>query len=166
MIDAAGVLTVLAAIAGMEAVSYLMHRFVMHGFGIGVHRSHHQWNEGGWERNDLYPLSFSSLAIAAFALGTSMPAPRLVQVGIGMTLYGASYLFVHELYVHQRVGRWRGRVPRHPVLERLKAAHRVHHLYGGEPFGMLLPVVPRHLRAKAAKTPRDPFVTSPTHPVG
>lgn len=146
---------VLAALVGMEGVSYLTHRFVMHGFGIGLHQSHHDPATGGFERNDLYPLAFSSLAISAFAVGTLWPSARaLVLVGVGQTLYGVSYLFVHEVYIHRRVrlvrGRWR-------ALEWLKDRHRIHHLYGGEPYGMLLPVVPAELRARAAAATWDPF---------
>lgn len=148
-------LVVVGAFLGMEGISYLAHRFLMHGPGMGWHRSHHVPTEGAFEKNDLYPLTASSLAISAFALGTWGPQVRpLVLVGVGMTLYGLSYLFVHEVYIHRRLGSgtWKVR-----VLERLKEAHRVHHLFGGEPYGMLLPVVPRALRERAAASTRDPF---------
>lgn len=147
-------LTVVGAVLGMEAVSYLSHRFVMHGFGIGLHRSHHQVSTGGFERNDLYPLMFSVVAVIAFALGTSLPSARILAVASGVTVYGVLYLFVHEVYIHRRVP---VAPPRLRVLELLKRCHRVHHLYGGEPFGMLLPFVPRPLRDRAAEVDRDPF---------
>ena len=146
---------VAVAFAGMEAVSYLTHRFVMHGFGFGIHRSHHRANDGGFEANDLYPLMFSSVAISAFAAGTFLPDLRpLFFAGVGITLYGASYLFVHEIYIHRRLPL---ALRPHPVLEWMKQSHRIHHLYGGEPYGMLLPIVPRRLRARAAATDADPF---------
>ena len=146
---------VAVAFCGMEAVSYLTHRFVMHGFGFGVHRSHHQASDGRFELNDLYPLMFSSVAISAFAAGTFLPDLRpLVHAGIGITLYGAAYLFVHEIYIHRRLGLVTR--PR-AVLEWMKRSHRIHHLYGGEPYGMLLPIVPRELRQRAAASPVDPF---------
>ncbi len=151
----ADLLVVLGAFLGMEGVSYLTHRFVMHGPGMGWHRSHHVPTEGAFEKNDLYPLTASSLAISAFAFGTWGPQVRpLVLVGVGMTLYGLSYLFVHEVYIHRRLGSGTWRVG---VLERLKEAHRVHHLFGGEPYGMLLPYVPKALRERAAASQRDPF---------
>lgn len=147
---------ILVSLLSMEAVSYLTHRFVMHGFGIGLHKSHHQPGDGGFELNDLYPLMFSSVAIMAFAAGTFLPSLRpLLLVGTGVTLYGVSYLFVHEIYIHRRLPLIRGR---YRLLEWLKASHRIHHLYGGEPYGMLLPVVPRELRERAAGSQRDPFV--------
>ena len=152
------VAVVVASLVAMEGVSYLTHRFVMHGFGIGLHASHHDTGTGGFELNDLYPLLFSTLAVGAFSAGTLWPSLRaLVLVGIGQTLYGLAYLFVHEVYIHRRlalVGR------RYRLLEWLKDSHRVHHLYGGEPYGMLLPVVPAALRARAATATWDPFAPS------
>jgi beta-carotene 3-hydroxylase len=150
---------VLVALAAMEAVSYLTHRFVMHGFGFGIHRSHHQVNDGGFELNDLYPAMFSSVAIMAFGVGTAMPSRTLLLIGTGITLYGVSYLFVHEIYIHRRLEWVQGR---YRLLELLKRCHRVHHLYGGEPYGMLVPYVPRGLRQRAARTGHDPFTRTPT----
>lgn len=149
---------VLAALCAMEGVSYLTHRFVMHGFGIGLHQSHHDTTDGGFELNDLYPLMFSSVAIAAFSVGTFGSVRSLVPVGIGITLYGVSYLFVHEIYIHRRLNLVRGR---YRLLEWMKASHRIHHLYGGEPFGMLVPLVPKALRARAATATWDPFADRP-----
>ena len=149
---------VLVAFVVMEPVTYLAHRFVMHGLGEALHKSHHVWGRGrGFEANDLYPVMFAAATIMAMAAGVSLPSLRLLLVVvIGVTLYGASYLFVHDLYIHARVVK----LPRLAVLERLKDAHRIHHLYGGEPYGMLLPVVPADLRERAARTGRDPFTAT------
>jgi beta-carotene 3-hydroxylase len=152
-----GVAVVVAALVAMEGVSYLTHRFVMHGFGIGLHQSHHDPDEGGFELNDLYPMMFSSVAVGAFAVGTLASVRELVLVGAGITLYGASYLFVHEVYIHRRLP-WVGR--RYRVLEWMKSSHRIHHLYGGEPFGMLLPLVPAELRRRAETATWDPLARS------
>ena len=149
-----GTLIVLAAFVAMEAVSYLTHRFVMHGFGFGLHKSHHVNRDGGFELNDLYPMMFSSVAILSFTAGTFSPALRpLVLAGTGITLYGVAYLFVHEIYIHRRLWTLKGR---YRLLEWMKASHRIHHLFGGEPFGMLLPIVPRALRERAAEVPYEP----------
>ena len=149
---------VVAALVAMEGVSYLTHRFVMHGFGIGLHQSHHDTGEGGFELNDLYPMMFSSVAIGAFAWGTLASARSLLLVGTGITLYGVSYLFVHEIYIHRRLDLVKRR---YRVLEWLKSSHRIHHLYGGEPFGMLLPLVPADLRRRAETATWDPFEERP-----
>lgn len=149
------VLVTVAALVGMEAVSYLMHRFVMHGPGLHIHADHHAPPSDGFQRNDLYPASFSVLAIGLFAAGTAVPGLRLlVAAGVGMALYGLSYLYVHELYVHGRLP-----LPRRPwrYFAWLERQHRIHHLYGGEPYGMLMPIVSRRLREAAAADAREPF---------
>jgi beta-carotene 3-hydroxylase len=147
---------VVGAFLGMEALVYLSHRFVMHGPGMPIHKSHHQRRpEPGWERNDLYPLMGSALAMTGFGLGLNVRGMEaLLPVAIGLTVYGAAYFFVHDVYIHRRLG-WFG--AQLAVCERLKAAHRIHHLWGGEPFGMLFPVVPAALRRRAAEVDYDPF---------
>jgi beta-carotene 3-hydroxylase len=146
---------VLASFVAMEAVSYLLHRFVMHGAGWRIHADHHLPSRDGFERNDLYPASFSAVAITLFVLGTTVPALRvLLAAGIGLTLYGLAYFYVHEVYVHRRLPLPRRRWAYLVWLER---QHRIHHLFGGEPYGMLLPLVPRELRARAAADGREPF---------
>ena len=131
----------------MEPVTYLMHRYVMHGFGLAWHRSHHRVRRGPFERNDLYPVVIASSTIALMAVGTFVPALRiLVPVGIGMTLYGAAYLFVHDGYIHRRLP---GLEARWPVFERWARAHAVHHRFGEEPYGMLFPIVPARLQDRA-----------------
>jgi beta-carotene 3-hydroxylase len=146
--------TAAVALVLMEAVSYLLHRFVMHGPGWRVHADHHTSN-AGFQRNDLYPASFSLLAVALFATGALLPGkPLVIAAGVGITCYGVAYLYVHELCIHERlpVRRRAG-----PYVRWLRQMHRIHHLYGDEPYGMLLPVVPRELRRRAVHDQRDPF---------
>lgn len=141
------VVLVAVSFVAMEAVSYATHRWVMHGFGMGWHRSHHRPDRGGWEQNDLFPLFFSAVGVLGFALASYGPAVRpLFWVATGITLYGAAYAYVHDVFIHQRL---RLPVPRLRYFAWLREAHRVHHLFGGEPYGMLFPVVPRELRARA-----------------
>jgi beta-carotene 3-hydroxylase len=130
-------LLVLGSFLVMEGVSYAAHRWLMHGPGIAWHRSHHRPAEGRFERNDLFPLCFSVVAIALF-LGASAGITALWWIGLGITLYGAAYLYVHEVHIHHRLPA-PARSARY--LRWLRDAHRDHHLSGGEPYGMLLPVV-------------------------
>ena len=89
--------------------------------------------------------------VAAYQGWTS----RLVlAVVAGVSAYGLLYALVHDVYIHRRLPLFRRR---HALLERLADAHRIHHLYNGEPYGMLVPVVPRDLRERAARTDRDPL---------
>jgi beta-carotene 3-hydroxylase len=124
------VLVAIVAFAAMEPVTALTHRLVMHGFGWGWHRSHHQRpGSARWEANDLFPIVFAVIAMALFALGQ-------VAMGIGITAYGACYAAVHELAIHHRVGHV-------PTPRLLAEAHAEHHRTGRAPYGMLLPVRPR-----------------------
>ena len=146
---------VLVAFVLMEPVAYLTHRFVMHGRLGAWHRSHHQVRVRPLEANDLYPVVGAALSIVVIALGTAVDSLRwLAWVGAGITLYGAGYLFVHDLYIHRRISAFTWRWG---PLERVREAHRIHHLWAGEPFGFLFPVVPGELRARARTVTRDPL---------
>lgn len=145
----------LVALVVMEPVTALVHRRVMHGVGMGWHRSHHRTRGGsGFEANDLYPVTFAALTIIAMALGASVPAlAPLLGVGVGVTVYGLSYVVVHEVVIHRRVRALEPLVDRVadrvPLLDRWRVAHALHHRFGREPFGMLVPVVPHSVRTRA-----------------
>ena len=59
-------------------------------------------------------------------------------VGLGITLFGMAYMFVHDGLVHKRFPV--GPVKDVPGLRRIAVAHRMHHMdaYGGFPYGMFL----------------------------
>ena len=151
----------------MEPVTYLTHRFVMHGLAERIHRSHHVSSPARWEANDAFPVVFSAAAMVATLAAYQGWTSRLVLAAVaGVSVYGLVYALVHDVYIHRRlspsavasesvVRRRSGRG--HPLLERVADAHRIHHLYNGEPYGMLLPVVPRQLRERATRTARDPL---------
>lgn len=157
------------AFSAMEPATYAAHRWVMHGAGWVLHKSHHRkpcpprrWADR-FERNDWFPVIFASATIAAMATGSRVSAWRAaVPIGAGVTAYGAAYAFVHDVYIHRRLGR----LPRVAMLERLRDAHAIHHLYGKEPYGMLFPMVGEELREKAAKALQlggglDPLLARP-----
>jgi beta-carotene 3-hydroxylase len=147
---------VVVSFVAMEPVTYAVHRWLMHGPGRGLHRSHHQPPVGRVEANDLYPVAFAAVVGGALAVGFNVAGLGwLVPIGVGVSLYGAAYGAVHDGHIHGRLAflarlRW-------GHLDRLAGAHRIHHLYGGEPYGMLLPVVPESLRARAASSEHDPL---------
>jgi beta-carotene 3-hydroxylase len=153
------VLLVVGAFLGMEVLVYLSHRFVMHGPGMPIHKSHHQRRpEPGLERNDLYPLMGSVVAMLGFGLGLNVGGLHaLLPIAVGLTIYGAAYFFVHDIYIHRRLP-WFG--VELGVCERLNAAHRIDPLWGGERYGMLFPVVPAALRQRASEVDYDPFPRS------
>lgn len=121
----------------MEVVAWAVHKYIMHGPGWGWHRSHHVEHEGTLEKNDLYAVLFAGFAVV-LVIFSSGQGP-LYWVGIGMSVYGALYFFVHDGLVHQR---WPFRyVPRNGYLKRLVQAHRLHHAVkereGAVSFGFL-----------------------------
>lgn len=160
------VLLLVAAFVAMEPVTAATHRFVMHGIGARLHRSHHRATRPrGFETNDWYPVVFAGVVMLGLWAGFNVDGlAALVPVGIGITLYGATYALVHDGYIHGRVAWFGDR--RVDVLDRLAEAHRVHHLYGRAPFGMLAPIVPSDLRQRAATTDRNPLSSGGAATIG
>ena len=143
------VLIALVTLVLMEPAVYLAHRYVMHGVGAGWHNSHHKRRTSRLEKNDLYPVVFASITIAVMAVGSQVEALRfLMPIATGVTAYGLTYAFVHELYIHRRLPFFTWRVR---WLEPLVDAHVLHHRFNGEPYGFLFPVVPAHIKDKAAR---------------
>lgn len=150
------VVLAVVAFCAMEPVTAATHRWVMHGIGERLHRSHHRPTAGRWELNDAYPVMFAAVVCLGLFVGFNRPGwSALVPVGIGVTLYGLAYAVVHDVYIHGRLRVFGAR--RFATLDRLAAAHRIHHLYHAAPYGMLLPVVGRQRRERAARTDRDPL---------
>ena len=148
---------VVASFAVMEPVTYLAHRYVMHGLGRRLHRSHHRrWpsrapEEPFLEANDAFPAVFAAVVMLAMAIGFNVDGfTVLLPITVGVTLYGLAYALVHDGYIHRRFPAPR----RSALLDRLAAAHDLHHRFGGEPYGMLVPIVPASVRERAAAAER------------
>jgi beta-carotene 3-hydroxylase len=143
----AGIAIVVATVVVMEGVALLTHKYLMHGPGWGWHRSHHEDHDGVLEKNDLYAVVFAGLALLLIVFASPEAGP-LYWIGIGMTVYGFLYFFVHDGLVHQR---WPFRyVPKNPYLKRLVQAHRLHHAVEGREdcvsFGFLYAPPVRRLK--------------------
>jgi beta-carotene 3-hydroxylase len=120
---------VLLTVVFMELFSIVAHKYIMHGFGWGWHRSHHEPRTGWFEKNDLYAIMFAGVAIALIYFGTEGHEP-LQWIGAGMTAYGFLYFVAHDGLVHRR---WPFTyVPRSGYLKRLYQAHRMHHAVPGK----------------------------------
>ena len=129
---------VLLTVVFMELFSIVAHKYIMHGFGWGWHKSHHEPRTGWFEKNDLFAVVFAGVAIALIWFGTEGHAP-LQWIGAGMTAYGALYFIAHDGLVHRR---WPcSYTPRSGYLKRLYQAHRMHHAvpgkHGAVSFGFL-----------------------------
>lgn len=165
------VVVILAAFVLMEPATYAAHRWIMHGVGWALHRSHHRrrrpapaatWREQ-LEANDAFPVMFAGATILAMAAGTHVSGlSMLVPTAVGVTAYGAAYGFVHDVYIHGRFAH----LPVFGPLERLRRAHAIHHLYGGEPYGMLCPFVPADLRERSREASFDPLATRSARAAG
>jgi len=130
----------LFAFLGMEVIAWVTHKYLMHGPMWNWHESHHQPRKGVFEKNDLFGLVFSTVAIILIGCGLSVWPPAL-WLGLGMTLYGGAYLFLHDMLAHKRFG-----VHLHPrsgYLRQVLRSHRVHHAHhqkiGCVSFGFLIP---------------------------
>ena len=152
-------LIVLATFAAMEGVAWASHKYVMHGFGWGWHRDHHEPHDGVLEKNDRYALVGAAMSIAMFAAGSPLVLGAKAWepgtwIGLGILFYGIVYSLIHDGLVHQRYFRW---VPRRGYAKRLVQAHKLHHATvgkeGGVSFGFVIArdpaVLKQELKAQA-----------------
>ena len=148
------IMLVLGTVAFMEWFAAWSHEHIMHGWGWGWHRSHHEPHDGVLEKNDLYALVFAAFSIALyFAAVWWWP---LWWIAFGITLYGMLYFFMHDGLVHQR---WPFKyVPRKGYLKRVYQAHRLHHAVKGRDgcvsFGFIYAEPAARLREKLQENKR------------
>ncbi|ASE61876.1 beta-carotene hydroxylase [Chryseobacterium indologenes] len=133
-------LIVLAVFISMEGATWLIHRYIMHGFLWSLHRDHHDHShEGKLERNDLFFFIFATPAIALLYLGVKQDFSHWFYVGLGISLYGMAYFFVHDIFIHQRTKILTKTT--NPYFLAIRRAHKQHHKHlgkeEGECFGFL-----------------------------
>lgn len=127
-----------------EIMTYLLHKHVMHGFGWVWHRSHHENPGGGVEKNDLYSIVFSVIAIALFYLSNVVFHSKwLLSIAIGLSLYGFLYFLVHDVLIHRRIPNQFYKKVKNQYIKSLIRAHAIHHnvktKQGAQAFGFLYP---------------------------
>ncbi|MFL5771834.1 MAG: beta-carotene hydroxylase [Flavisolibacter sp.] len=124
----------------MEGITWLTHRYVMHGFLWNLHRDHHQKEPGFFEKNDLFFVIFAVPSILLILFGTIREHWWMQAIGFGIMAYGAAYFLVHDVIIHQRF-KWFSR-SRNTYVRAIKWAHKMHHRhldrFNGESFGMLM----------------------------
>ncbi|SNS56067.1 beta-carotene 3-hydroxylase [Sphingomonas laterariae] len=148
-----GPLCFLVALAAMEAVAYAAHRWIMHGPGWFLHRSHHRPRDGWFEANDLYAVIFALPSIGLIYAGVQLGwGAAYAWAGAGIAAYGAIYFGFHDVVVHRRIAH--RYVPRSAYMKRIVQAHRLHHAVetrtGGVSFGFLVAPRPEALKAELA----------------
>ncbi len=123
----------------MEAITWLTHRYVMHGFLWYLHKDHHQVEPGFFEKNDAFFAIFAVPTIILLWIGTYDHVWWLQAIGFGIMAYGFSYFLVHDVIIHQRF-KWFSR-SKSTYVRAIRWAHKMHHKHldrhKGESFGML-----------------------------
>jgi beta-carotene 3-hydroxylase len=123
----------------MEAVTWLTHRFVMHGFLWHLHQDHHQKGPGFFEKNDAFFLIFAIPSWLLIMFGLHYKWYWMAAIGSGITLYGFAYFVVHEVIIHQRFKFFTR--SDNTYVRTIRWAHKMHHRHlgkeDGESFGML-----------------------------
>lgn len=132
--------TTLMTFLVMEGVTWLTHKYVMHGFLWYLHEDHHRPGyEGVFEKNDLFFIIFAIPSILLFYFGVAGGLNYLFFIGLGILLYGMAYFFVHDILIHRRM-KWFDKT-KNNYLRGLRKGHKIHHKHlgkeEGECFGML-----------------------------
>ena len=118
----------------MEGATWCIHKYVMHGFLWTLHRDHHDnSNEGALERNDWFFIIFATPAILLMYRGAENGFNYLFFIGLGITLYGMAYFFVHDIFIHQRIKIFRN--TENPYFLAIRRAHKQHHKHLGKEHG-------------------------------
>lgn len=147
-------LIVILAFLMMEAVAWFTHKYIMHGLLWVLHKDHHKKESSGFfEHNDFFFLIFAIPGIICLFFGSQMGFNFLFWIGLGITLYGFAYFFVHDIFIHQRFKVLRNSDNKYFVA--LRRAHKMHHKHinkeDGECFGMLWVPLKYFRERKSAK---------------
>ncbi|WP_038533036.1 sterol desaturase family protein [Formosa agariphila] len=134
------IVVTLATFLIMEGITWLTHKYVMHGFLWYLHADHHQPKYPHvFEKNDIFFVIFAIPSIALMYFGIHPELNFLFFIGLGIMFYGMAYFLVHDVLIHQRF-KWFSKT-KNKYLIGLRKAHKVHHKHlgkeEGECFGML-----------------------------
>ncbi|QCE08153.1 beta-carotene hydroxylase 2, chloroplastic-like [Vigna unguiculata] len=133
-------LSVGAAVA-MEFWARWAHRALWHASLWHMHESHHRPREGPFELNDVFAIvnAVPAIALLSYGLFHKGLVPGLCfGAGLGITVFGMAYMFVHDGLVHKRFPV--GPIANVPYFRRVAAAHQLHHTdkFNGVPYGLFL----------------------------
>ncbi len=134
------VLIVVITFFGMEGVAWLTHRYVMHGFLWNLHSDHHKKEVTSFfEKNDYFFVIFAVPGMLGLIIGGQHDYNWAFWIGLGITIYGAAYFFVHDIFIHQRFKIFRN--ANQLYFRAIRRGHKMHHKHlgkeEGECFGML-----------------------------
>lgn len=157
------ILITLGAFVGMEAVAWLAHKYLMHGLLWTLHADHHKKDTTDFlERNDSFFLIFATPGMICLFIGLQNDFSPLFFIGLGITLYGMAYFFIHDIFIHQRFKVLRN--SDNAYFKALRRAHKMHHKHlgkdHGECFGMLWVPIKYFKQSMAQKKPSTTKVNS------
>lgn len=148
----------IGGIVGMEMWARWAHKTLWHDFlpGWKLHKSHHEPRTGPFEDNDVFAIVNAAPAMGLCFYGLITPTMvggLCFGAGLGITLFGISYMFVHDGLVHRRFPV--GPIAEVPYLKRVALAHQLHHSekFDGVPWGLFLG--PQELEAVGGKEELD-----------
>ncbi|ESQ54733.1 hypothetical protein EUTSA_v10025794mg [Eutrema salsugineum] len=129
------------AAVGMEFWARWAHRALWHASLWNMHESHHKPREGPFELNDVFAIVNAVPAIALLSYGffnKGLVPGLCFGAGLGITVFGIAYMFVHDGLVHKRFPV--GPIADVPYLRKVAAAHQLHHTdkFDGVPYGLFL----------------------------
>ncbi|KAK1576738.1 hypothetical protein Q3G72_016108 [Acer saccharum] len=129
------------AAVGMEFWARWAHRALWHASLWDMHESHHRPREGPFELNDVFAIINAVPAISLLSYGffhKGLVPGLCFGAGLGITVFGMAYMFVHDGLVHKRFPV--GPIANVPYLRRVAAAHQLHHSdkFNGVPYGLFL----------------------------
>lgn len=124
----------------MEGVTWLTHKYVMHGFLWYLHEDHHNPKHNTTlEKNDAFFVIFAIPSFLCIMFGMMYHYWIVVSIGAGITMYGFAYFLVHDIIIHQRFKLFTRSKNRY--VRAIRWAHKMHHRHinkeDGESFGML-----------------------------
>ncbi|XP_057445993.1 beta-carotene hydroxylase 2, chloroplastic [Lotus japonicus] len=129
------------AAVGMEFWARWAHKALWHASLWHMHESHHKPREGPFEMNDVFAIINAVPAIALLSYGffhKGLVPGLCFGAGLGITVFGMAYMFVHDGLVHRRFPV--GPIADVPYFRRVAAAHKLHHSdkFSGVPYGLFL----------------------------
>ena len=144
---------VLGTFTVMEGLTWLTHKYIMHGWLWSLHEDHHRKTSGFFEKNDWFFVIFAIPSFSLILFGTVNPNYLLQAIGFGVMAYGFAYFLVHDVIIHQRIKLFTR--SNNVYVRGIRWAHKMHHKHlekeDGESFGMLLVAKKYRDKVKADK---------------
>ncbi|XP_058085210.1 beta-carotene hydroxylase 2, chloroplastic-like isoform X2 [Magnolia sinica] len=120
------------AAVGMEFWARWAHKSLWHASLWHMHESHHRPRDGPFELNDVFAIINAGPAIALLSYGffnKGLVPGLCFGAGLGITMFGMAYMFVHDGLVHRRFPV--GPIADVPYFRRVAAAHQELEEVGG-----------------------------------